>query len=70
MKVVSVRFRNYWRSYAFNTNLPLKEGKIYKVRAQDTSYSTSVVVEGYLDTAPDGIQLKEIIEAEEVFDEE
>ena len=68
MKTVSVKFSNYYRSYAFKTNLPLKEGKMYKIVADGTKYSTSVSVEGYLNKAPEGIVLKEITDAIEVVE--
>ena len=69
MKIVSVKFNNYYRSYAFNTRLPLKEGKVYRIRADGLEYSTPVKVEKYLDKGPVGITLKEIDNAVEVEEE-
>lgn len=64
MRVVRVRYINYWREYSFNTKLDLKVGAQYKITANGTTYGTPVVVTGYGE-APEGITLKEIDEAVE-----
>lgn len=68
MRVVRVRYINYWREYSFNTKLDLKVGALYKITANGTTYGTPVVVTGYGE-APEGIALKEIDEAVEEVDE-
>lgn len=65
-KVVSVRFENYWKSYAFETKLDLVPGKKYKIIASGAKYATPVVIDDYLEKGPKGIELKEIEEAYEV----
>ena len=68
-RTVMVRFLNYWKSYAFTTELPLKEGKIYNIKTATSGYSTPVFVEEYTNENFNGITLKEITDAEEVIDE-
>lgn len=68
MRVVRVRYINYWREYSFNTKLDLKVGALYKITANGTTYGTPVVVTGYGE-APEGIVLKEIEDAVEEVDE-
>lgn len=69
MKFVSVKFDNYYRHYTFKTNLPLKEGKHYKILAAGAVYSTPVKVMEYKSKGPDGVELKEITDAIEVENE-
>lgn len=64
VKVVNVKFQNYWKTYAFHTNLVLKVGKKYNIIADGVKYRTPVIVEGYVSRAPEGIVMKEITEAE------
>ena len=64
MRVVKVRYINYWREYSFNTKLDLKVGAQCKITANGSTYGTPVVVTGYGE-APEGIPLKEIEEVDE-----
>lgn len=66
MKIAQVRFKNYRRVYAFNTKLDLVPGKMYKIDATGANYATPVIFQGYTDKGPAGIELREIINAEEV----
>ncbi len=68
MRVVKVRYINYWREYSFNTKLDLEVGAKYKITANGFTYGTPVVVTGY-GKAPEGIALKEIEDAIEEVDE-
>lgn len=68
MRVVKVRYINYWREYSFNTKLDLKVGAQYKITANGSTYGTPVIVIGYGE-APEGIPLKEIDEAVEEIEE-
>jgi len=70
MKFVSVKFNNYYRNYTFKTNLNLKEGRGYKIVADGFKYGAPITVQKYLRNPPEGIQLKEIEEAQEVEEEE
>ena len=70
MKTVSVKFTNYYRSYAYTTKLNLVAGKCYKITANNATYSTPVVVEGYIDHGPEGIVLKEITDAIEITEDD
>ena len=69
MKIAQVRFKNYGRVYAFNTKLDLVPDKMYKIDATGANYATPVIFQGYTDKGPAGIELREIIGAEEVEDE-
>lgn len=65
MNIIQIKFENYYRSYSFYTKLNLREGQRYKIKASGAEYATPVRVMGYVNTAPAGIVLKEITEAEE-----
>ena len=69
MRVVKVRYINYWREYSFNTKLDLKVGAVYKITAGGSTYGTPVVVTGYGE-APKGIPLKELDDAVEEVEED
>lgn len=69
MKIIRVKFDNFYRIYSYKTDLPLRRGVAYKITtANGDRYCTSVRVIDYVDTAPEGIQLKVITAAEEVED--
>lgn len=69
MDTYMVKFSNYYKSYAFKSNLPLKEGKFYNIEASGTKYSTPVYIDGKTDETFPGITLKEITHAQEVVNE-
>ena len=64
IKIVNVRFQNYWKTYAFRTGLSLKVGSKYTIIADGIKYRTPVIIEGFAPCAPEGIIVKEITEAE------
>lgn len=63
VKIVNVKFSNYWKTYAFKTKLNLIPGQKYTIVADGVKYSTPVIIEKYANMAPVGIELKEIEEA-------
>ncbi len=61
MKIVSVKFANYGKDYAYFTDKNLMVGATYEIVADDTTaYNTPVIVTGYMSSAPKGIQLRTI----------
>jgi len=64
MKIVSVRFSNYGKDYAYFTDKNLMVGAMYEIVADDTTaYNTPVIVTGYLNSVPRGIKLRTITSA-------
>jgi hypothetical protein len=64
MKIVSVKFSNYGKNYAYFTDKNLMVGATYEIVADGTTaYNTPVIVTGYLNSAPRGIQLRTITSA-------
>lgn len=70
MKIVRVKFENYYRVYSYKTKLSLRPGAKYKITADGQEYGTPVRIIGYTEQAPFGIELKEICGAEEVEENE
>jgi len=66
MKIVRVKFENYYRVYSYKTNLSLRPGAKYKITANNIKYDTPVRVIDYTAQVPFGIELKEICSAEEI----
>lgn len=64
MKIVSVRFTNYGKDYAYYTNESMMVGATYDIVADGTTvYNTPVVVVGFLNSAPRGINMRTITSA-------
>lgn len=63
MRTVGIRFNHYNREYTYLTNLDLVVGKFYEISTPDKSYSTPVEVTRFDVPRPQGIVLKEIVEA-------
>ncbi len=64
MKIVSVKFSNYGKNYAYFTDKNLMVGATYEIVADGTTtYNNPVIVTGYLDSVPKGIQLRTITSA-------
>lgn len=68
MRTIGVKFSSYSKTYAFNTDLPIKEGKIYKIATPEGAYPSGVYVLGEVEP-PRGIALKTIIAATEVVED-
>lgn len=61
MKIVSVKFANYGKEYAYYTDKSLVVGGVYEIIADGTTkYDSPVTVVGYLNSAPKGIALRTI----------
>lgn len=63
MRTVAIRFNHYKREYTYITNLKLETGKFYQISTPDRSYPTPVEVMRYGVPRPQGIELKEIVDA-------
>lgn len=68
IQYVQVKFMNYWKSYIYETKLPLKVNYMYKIHTLTGAPKAPVLVERYADSAPEGVELNEIIGADEVED--